>query len=275
VPLGEFVDCWRRYRRADFHFEALQKQWREFVEAEPYSASAHIDDDGTGQVFVAVDYDPLPEAFSLELGEMLYQLRAALDHCIYAIAVRETGQTPPPDHDQLEFPITRSPEDFARAQRKIAPLSDEFRPVIEHVQPYNAGTTTGDRRDLCDAMHVLHEWARIDRHRRLHLLGSWVSDARPTLRLPSGVRVTQMRVASDGFLRADEPIATFSLSGWRPGMEFAVDAGVQISIGVNEPPYPTDEAGIFPKRATAIFAAVKSLIGVFEKGLEKEMHAPG
>jgi hypothetical protein len=38
---------------------------------------------------------------SIEFGEMFYQLRAALDACVYESACLETGQTPPPDEAKL------------------------------------------------------------------------------------------------------------------------------------------------------------------------------
>ena len=192
MALKEFADCWRRYHRANAHYTAIAEQWRQLIEEEPYETSLKVDDDGSGRIAIYATYEPLPEIFGLELGEMLYQLRAALDHVIYATAVRETGQDPPPDHDVLEFPITMSPDAFQRAAWKIAPLSEEFRPLIEWVQPYNADKVPEPGNVLNTSLGLLHEWARIDRHRRLHVIGSWAAEAKPKLRLPEGVRVVNM-----------------------------------------------------------------------------------
>ena len=269
MALKEFADCWRRYHRANAHYTAIAEQWRQLIEEEPYETSLKVDDDGSGRIAIYATYEPLPEIFGLELGEMLYQLRAALDHVIYATAVRETGQDPPPDHDVLEFPITMSPDAFQRAAWKIAPLSEEFRPLIEWVQPYNADKVPEPGNVLNTSLGLLHEWARIDRHRRLHVIGSWAAEAKPKLRLPEGVRVVNMEVGEAGFLNVDRDIATFKLEGWRPGMKVEGNPDVMISIAVNEPPYPDAAAPDLAQRCGPMLSAMESLIRVFEDGLTK------
>lgn len=39
---------------------------------------------------------PLPEEVALLLGEYLYQLRSALDNCLYTVAIIAAGTAPPP-----------------------------------------------------------------------------------------------------------------------------------------------------------------------------------
>jgi len=71
-------------------------------------------------------------------GEMLYQLRAALDGSVYQAAIIESGQDPPPNENRLEFPICVSAAEFHKSAWKIAPLSKQCRDFIESIQPYNA-----------------------------------------------------------------------------------------------------------------------------------------
>jgi hypothetical protein len=44
------------------------------------------------------------------IGDCLPNLRCALDHLVYAIAIHESGQSPPPCEGSLAFPICDSPD---------------------------------------------------------------------------------------------------------------------------------------------------------------------
>jgi hypothetical protein len=73
------------------------------------------------------------------LGDALHKIRCALDHIVYALAVRQTGQDPPEDDSLLMFPICSEPKYWnnPKIQRRIACLNEPTRAAIERVQPYN------------------------------------------------------------------------------------------------------------------------------------------
>ena len=96
-----FFDCRERILRADSHLKASTERWNDFVEDEPYTVSIDVKSDGTGAISVVPMYDQLPTLFSIELGEMLYQLRAALDSLVYQAAIYDARQDPPPNAQQL------------------------------------------------------------------------------------------------------------------------------------------------------------------------------
>jgi hypothetical protein len=54
-----------------------------------------VDAEGNGRVRV-VPREPVPHTLGLDLGEFPYQVRASLDNCLYAVAVIDSGQNPPP-----------------------------------------------------------------------------------------------------------------------------------------------------------------------------------
>jgi hypothetical protein len=87
-------------------------------------------------------------------------------------------------------------------------------------------------------LRTLNEWARIDRHRRLNVVASWFSQADPKFRLPLGVSLASLLVAGDGFLEVENQIASFSLTGWVPGMPIEANPDLAIDIAVNEIPTP-------------------------------------
>ena len=74
------------------------------LERKPRRVEVEIDDAGAGLVRVVED-EALPVELSLVLGEFLQELRAALDNCLYAVAVLESQQRPPHNAEQLEWPI--------------------------------------------------------------------------------------------------------------------------------------------------------------------------
>ena len=90
--------------------------------------------------------------------------RAALDNCLYAVAVIDSGQSPPPNADLLEWPICLTPEKWRSNARRFAALSPELRQALEAIQPYQA------EQPAWNCLRILHDLARADRHRALHFV---------------------------------------------------------------------------------------------------------
>lgn len=102
---------------------------------------------------------------SVCVGDCIHNLRSALDHLVYAIAVHESGQNPPPDENVLAFPLANKPSEFKRAKNRIRTLRIGVQKAIEQVQPYNR-TTNGKP----SALGVLAKLDDIDKHRLLQLV---------------------------------------------------------------------------------------------------------
>src|SRR5207249_1615196 len=105
---------------------------------------------------------------------------------------------------------------FKTSTRKIAPLSDYRRWMIETIQPYNIVKDLRPEHQVLSphrAMAMLHDWARIDRHRRLNVLGSWAANRNPMLFLPEGTSLNWLIITPDGLLEHQGEIATFHLAG--------------------------------------------------------------
>jgi hypothetical protein len=266
MPWLPFEKCRERVVRADAHRKSLAQLWKRFIEDDPYSPLIEVNDDGTGSIHVIPQYEVLPAVFALEMGEMLYQLRAALDGSIYAAAIMETGKNPPCDEDKLEFPITNSAHNFDKALWKLGPLLQKRRDIIESVQPYNVPEIAPELMVFNSnrALGILNDWARKDRHRQLHILGSWASKASPRLHFPSGVSIAQMIVNTEGFLEAKNQVASFRLNGFIPGMEVRANPDLMIDIAVNEPPPPSADNDILGNRLAAMHLATKHIIGDIE-----------
>jgi hypothetical protein len=179
-PFSPFQACWDRVGRAEVHRQALIKIWNDLDTGKVYSSEAQMDDDGNGKFFIRAAERDWLLPFSLQFGEMLYQLRAALDSCVYDAAVLEFGgQNPPPDEEQWNFPISATKKKFDNVVLRMKNLPTRLHGLLEAVQPYAGavGRAIGQVWDLGQVLYVLNEWARIDRHRRLHLAGSLVRES--------------------------------------------------------------------------------------------------
>lgn len=263
-----FQTCWDRILRADLHSRAGAKLWNEFLFdpdwGEPYSPSVHVDDDGQGSIWVSITR-PLPTEISLEFGEFLYQMRAALDACVYEAACMETRRRPPPDEEQLQFPIDDSSDRFNGHRRYMGPLSDKPREIIESVQPYMAPADLPDDMWIYNfnrSFGILNDWARIDRHRHLHVAASWASNISPTLIVPDGVTVLELDILSDGFYLDDyAEIARFRVDGWEPSaMTMQANPNLTFDIAINEPPPPIHDNDTIAKRFVGIRIAVSHVV---------------
>jgi hypothetical protein len=264
-----FETCWKRIKRANAHRNTIATTWNDLIEKEDtYAPSVHVDDDGAGSLIVEPAYgDLLSSKVSLQLGEMLYQFRAALDACIYEAVALQTSKNPPADEKILEFPIRRCESDFKKDAWKLGPLIKERRDIVEAVQPYNALPTLSpnDRTySFARAIGILNDWARIDRHRRLHVIGSWITKVDPEFRIPRGTRLVNLEVAASGLLERQNEVARFRVEGWSREMEIHANPNLSIDISLDEIPPACSEIDTFGRRLDVITAAVCRIVREFE-----------
>jgi hypothetical protein len=135
--MGIYAVARSRINRAKEHGEYLARLWNEIPTEYLLKLRARVDLSGNGVIFAASVGD-IPEKLSLVLGEQLYQLRSALDACIYQATIYATRQDPPPDEGKLEFPITSDIDEWPRlAKRRLALLPSAIQDAIKSVQPFN------------------------------------------------------------------------------------------------------------------------------------------
>lgn len=97
---------------------------------------------------------PLSLGFGVVVGEVIYNLRAALDYLIYELALRNSGQV----QDRTQFPIESTASGFdGRRKTNLKGISDPHIAAIEMLQPYKGCNWTALLRDLSNP----------DKHRRL------------------------------------------------------------------------------------------------------------
>ncbi len=246
---------------------ALAEAWNSVLVEDHYTSVVYVHNDGTGRILISPKDDVFAPSLSLDLGEMLYQLRAGLDGSIYEAAVLESGKNPPPNENRVEFPICESAAKFQKVAGDM-PLPNKLRRFVEAVQPYNAPTTLTPEQKIFSFnrnLYILHDWARKDRHRCLHVIGSWASNAQPKVRLPEGVKLLEMSVTGSGFLEYESEIATFRLEGYIPGMTVQANPDLMIDIAVNEGPPPCADNDTTGNRLRAMLVTARVVIGSIQE----------
>ncbi len=151
--------------RATLHIADLEARVREYVNSRPYDVQ-FIEVVGT------VDHPPrivqascrklrdLPPDTPLVVGDVLANLRSALDHLAFALAGR-FGIAPGLEH-RIEFPIFTSEAEFDRRGRRrgslLSLVPGSVATALRSLQPF-------DRDD--DPLALLHSLNNFDKHRHL------------------------------------------------------------------------------------------------------------
>jgi hypothetical protein len=153
----------------------------------------------------------------LIIADVLYHLRAALDHLAWRLA-RLTTETP---NRYLTFPIRRDRNTQAVFET-LRELPTEAQQIIEGMQPYNRGD--GLQYDL---LWALHDLCTIAKHRHINIVGI---AAGVRVRIPSGATATIER-------RNQRDIIVTVPTGCEADEDFEPQLSYQITLGMQEPGY--------------------------------------
>jgi hypothetical protein len=263
-----FEGCWNRIDRATRRREEAVAVWNAFLDEEPYGLRVTQKEYGTGEFVVWIEQTtPVPADLGLNIGEWLYHLRAALDGCIYDVAVNDTGQNPPPKAGQLQFPICTSAKAFTRAEQQIAPLSKSHRDWVKQVQPYQGGEKNLEKR----ALYWVNELARLDRHRFLHVVGAYIAESKGFLvDAPTATSIKLVEEDSVQFIDGDTDIARVSVAPFSQGDNIWVNPqlGMDPEIAEWASREPAREVwGIFSfaDRLRVLQGLIEQIVGQFER----------
>jgi hypothetical protein len=146
-----------KYARAQEHHAAWSHALDKWVATMPYAVRGEADPSGW---FVSrlVVREPPPSELSLTFADMISNLRATLDHIIWALVEESGNET----HDKLTFPCVLDRENWPSAVgRQLRNVPSQWIPAIEQAQPF---TASQPRRH---PMYVLHRLDITTKHRLL------------------------------------------------------------------------------------------------------------
>lgn len=160
-----------RLDRAEEHFGSFREIWARYLDTRPHQLKHTPNGDGTIAVRLRRTA-PIPVGLSVVFGELLYELRAALDNCLYAVAILVSDPNPPPNATRLEWPVRLSASEWKRQSDRYSALPERIIVALEAIQPYRAQAPEWN------SLSILHDLARVDRHRSLHGLGLYLAHLR-------------------------------------------------------------------------------------------------
>jgi hypothetical protein len=114
--------------------------------------------------------EPCPPMWGIVIGEILHDIRSALDHLIYQLVIYATD-TAPGDRSRTQFPIFDDNNEYAKHRPKMLKgVGSKATALIEAFQPFSTGESTSS------PLWHLNELSNVDKHRTLHLTGGTLEE---------------------------------------------------------------------------------------------------
>jgi hypothetical protein len=139
----------------------LKASLDEFKAEKPYEFVRYVNPE-TERILVTIKMtESIPNIWSLMIGDMLHNLRCALDHTMFELAGNPIGNT------QVMFPIFLTEDAWNHPTRgakpKLAGAPENVRTVIKSLQPF----ATGEKAD--SPLWHLRELSNWDKHKTIHV----------------------------------------------------------------------------------------------------------
>lgn len=267
MPL--FVDSWKRIDRSVVHAEAFFAEFHRLFPQDGYGV--RLDEEGPGTWIASAIFktSSLDNSLALELGEFFYQLRGALDAAVWqAVAICE-GAEPKEDTpgvNRLEFPLCCGKSKFEDSAIHRFKFPQQLKAWIGSVQPNSADKPPNDPDfGLNVTLELLHNCARKDRHRRLHVAAAVPGTIEYAIAsTPPDLRIASIDPIKSDFLKGDNKFMRFgleSISG-KPITKAELTTAITIDVVFDEIPIWSE--GGFATELKRFGMATEQVINRFE-----------
>lgn len=127
-----------KIERAKRHLRDLEALVQDFFASNPYEIVVHDEPHTGDRVFKVRILQEPPLEWSAIVGDLVHNLRAALDLLICEL-VRGEGRLVT---DKTGFPIAKGAKEFKSGyQQKLQGASNEVVQIVKRLKPYKGGTT--------------------------------------------------------------------------------------------------------------------------------------
>jgi len=150
----------RKFVRGLEQVAAICREVKAFESANAYELRTDREVKTSGQIeytCFAVERQAPPDHWPLLLGEAIHNLRASLDHAVWA------ATAPPARSSRTAFPIASDPKKFSEQGDRIAGVPVKVRSLIEEAQPFK--TNPGEPEHAWLA--ILADLSNADKHREI------------------------------------------------------------------------------------------------------------
>lgn len=220
-------------------FDSLKNEIIAWIASNPYSLAFQTNPDSTRySVILRVNNEPPLQRWSLKVGDIVHNLRCTLDHLVYAIAIHESGQDPPPSENRLMFPICDTSDNFRdECKRRLATLSANANAIIEGLQPYNR-----PHPNVPPLLSILRNFSNTDKHKLLRLAFASAATAEIGFVGPTDMSVVKPKfIVNTGELKDGAEVIAFVFDRPTPNMQFdkhIFDIMIAINHGKPTPSSP-------------------------------------
>ena len=171
TPSSGFLSSLAKVNHAKRHLDQLTHAVASYLSSSPYQLSARENlSTKMWDIFVA-GLTQTPESITMISGDVIYNLRSALDHVAWGL-VRVNG--PPPQPNGIYFPIANNSAAYKEKRKKLVGLATPAAVhQIDALMPYQADPSTPTLGN--DHLWHLHRLNIIDKHRAILTCGSTVN----------------------------------------------------------------------------------------------------
>ena len=221
-PLKKFESFRARLGRAEEHVETVERQIHTWFGHRPYRFVRHANPEFTRHsLTIRITKPPVLSQWSLIASDAVHNMRCALDHLVYGLAIRRFGD-PPPDAKRLVFPICDSPKDFQKARSRICRLSAPVQTAVEHLQPYYRSHP-----DLPPLLGLVRNLDNANKHRLVKLA---------VTQLAAGYLAYTVKAGETGHIHTGEvvdgtEIVSITVNRPTPEMDYRFTPDIMVTLG--------------------------------------------
>lgn len=149
-----------KINRAKTHLLELQTEIKSFMDSHPYRISTKRDPETKRLIYYVSAVRETPQVISLIAGDIIQNLRSAMDHLAYELFISNGGNET--EGRNIYFPIEKDFTTYeSEKERKTKGMSKGAKDLIDLVKPYNGGNTI---------LWRIHDFNITDKHRSLLLV---------------------------------------------------------------------------------------------------------
>ena len=146
--------------RAQYHLEDLERETATFLASSVTMTAKNFNSEKGLYIYRFHVLKP-PDQLGLVAGDFVHNLRSALDHLAWELAIRNLGAGKVPEIP-LYFPVRNKQPEDKDWKHGVRQFSVEAQELIRQVQPYQKGEGW-----VHDDLWLLHDIWRCDKHRTI------------------------------------------------------------------------------------------------------------
>lgn len=214
--------------RARWQLLDLHERFVSFLESQPYSLRREfVPADGmSGEYRFVVESVSVPKReWGVLIGEVVHNLRSALDHAAYAASANPDRHT--------HFPAVLNSDDWpVRADKALRTVPPSVRAYIETIQPFQRPQEIEPRKHL---LSVLYRLSNHDKHRMLTIAVMALEGMAPRLEFSRDVHAIREIRAGFGRLEVGETLLSLRIERDGEDPEINLSGDLEFAINFTDP----------------------------------------